>query len=263
MDAHKFFLDRFSDLYVHSPYLYIWRAAEAAAISKLIEKKHLSGNRILDMGCGDGVFSSVLFDKIFTGSDLSYPSLRKAASSGLYINNIQADATNLPFKNESFDMCFSNCVFEHILNDNRAFSETSRVLQRNSYLLITIANDDFVSMLPGYSFLKKFFPAFWRVLTKRIDRSLVHYHYYNISSLGKYLKELDLELIDCEPYLTLRPFRMFIILRTIEFKLRSMRLYKFHLILSKIFRNMIKSFSVSSSDHLGKHSGLAILCKKV
>lgn len=261
MNADKFFLNKFMDLYPHSPYLYIWRAAEAAAIAKLINKHHLNAKRILDIGCGDGIFSSVLFDKIFTGSDLSYRSLRKASSSGLYLNNIQANATSLPLKNKSFDMCFSNCVFEHIINDKSAFSEASRVLHTDGYFLISVPSDNFESMLPCY-FLKKIFPAFWNKLTIKIDRSLMHHHYYNMDFLDNYLRGLDMELIDVEPYVALRQFKVWIILRTLESILKRIRMKKVNLMLSGILRNLIKSYPFLLSHYSVKNGGLAILWKK-
>jgi ubiquinone/menaquinone biosynthesis C-methylase UbiE len=262
MDNDKVFLDKFMDLYVHSPYLYIWRAAEAAAIAKLINKNHLNGNHILDIGCGDGIFSSVLFEKIFAGSDLSFRSLIKAGASGVYLNNLQADAVSLPFKDESFKMCFSNCVFEHIYNDNKAFSEANRVLQKDGYFIFTVPSDDFESMLPGY-FLRKLFPVFWKMLTARLDRSLVHYHYYNLRSLEDKLRETGLQVIDCQPYVTPKQFKIWIVSRTVESAFKRLKMQRVNLLLAKIFRRLFKSRSAPMSVDFGKHGGLAILCRKI
>jgi SAM-dependent methyltransferase len=241
----------------------IWRSSEVEAIAKLLNSLHSPRQHILDVGCGDGVLSSVLFRKVFVGCDRLYPSIKKARSQWLYCNVLQANAIELPFKNRSFDMCFSNCVIEHIKNDTKVFREISRVLKTNGYFLATFPSDSFESMIPGY-FIKPLFPQLWEKIMIKINRSLIHYHYYNLSSLELNLETVGLKLVKFEQYVPLPLFRLWIILRTLERVLPYLRLQKVYLALSKIFYNIFGPYlKVAISGRSEKQGGLAVLCKKI
>lgn len=83
--------------------------------NKLILKQNY---KILDIGCGRGVYSIILGCKdYFTiGIDIDESSLRKAQTWSMKrniknISFIRADATNLPFKDNSFNLIISSEVF--------------------------------------------------------------------------------------------------------------------------------------------------------
>lgn len=54
-----------------------------------------------------------------------------------------ADAANLPYENEFFDVAFSFSTLEHIpnvQNRNKAFKELSRVTKKGGYVIVTVPN---------------------------------------------------------------------------------------------------------------------------
>jgi ubiquinone/menaquinone biosynthesis C-methylase UbiE len=50
------------------------------------------------------------------------------------------DASDLPFKDESFQLVHGNTVLEHIPNYEKAFSEVVRVCSTKGYIVITVPN---------------------------------------------------------------------------------------------------------------------------
>jgi SAM-dependent methyltransferase len=78
--------------------------------------------RVLELGAGDGVQTTVLrgmFPKV-TPVDI--------APSGDVEGMIIADAADLPFEDDSFDLIFSSNVLEHVEQLDVAFNEMKRVL---------------------------------------------------------------------------------------------------------------------------------------
>lgn len=58
---------------------------------------------------------------------------------GEWRNGVQCqDVQNLTYANESFDICSSTEVFEHVPDDQRGFSEISRVLKPGGYFVFTV-----------------------------------------------------------------------------------------------------------------------------
>ena len=101
-------------------------------------KKH---DVILDIGSGGGIFDNELskfVDKVIA-FDLSYNNIveskKIAARKNIY--HLTADATNLPFKNNSFTKIIAADILEHIPEDKIAIKEVDRVLKKNGILVIT------------------------------------------------------------------------------------------------------------------------------
>ena len=103
-----------------------------------IEDKH----KILEIGCGPGALAESLFRwyseaQIF-GVDRDSNFIDFAREKNLHINFLEGDATNLPFKNESFDATISNTVVEHI-EPKKFYGEQYRVLKENGVCLVLSA----------------------------------------------------------------------------------------------------------------------------
>ncbi len=122
------------------------------AFLRAIECRNVSGVAfappILDLGCGDGVFGSNLFEgrqgAIACGIDLSQKDIRQAQKTGVYRLLQVADISHLPLASNSIGTIFSNSVFEHLENIDAALKEATRVLKSGGKLIITSPNDRLV-----------------------------------------------------------------------------------------------------------------------
>ncbi|MCA9955963.1 MAG: class I SAM-dependent methyltransferase, partial [Anaerolineales bacterium] len=110
----------------------------------------------LDVGCGDGHFSQMVFDrKLDAGIDPWWNPLKKAQHSGMYDLALQAMGDTLPFADDHFASAFSNSVLEHIPDIQPVLNETNRVLQMNGRFLITMPSHNFTNYLGGAAFLER------------------------------------------------------------------------------------------------------------
>ncbi len=102
---------------------------------------------ILDIGCGTGAIITdiaSLTDGRITGIDIDKRKLeqaRKAASHISRITFVEADAMNLPFKDETFDLVVSSVVLMYIKDKQKAVTEMVRVTQKNGIVLATMEPD--------------------------------------------------------------------------------------------------------------------------
>jgi ubiquinone/menaquinone biosynthesis C-methylase UbiE len=103
-----------------------------------------AGKRVLELGCGAG--SDLLrFAKAgarVTGVDLS-PSSASLAKTRLHVYNCQgnvliADAEQLPFKTDSFDLVYSWGVLHHTPDTEQAIKEVYRVAKSGSDICIML-----------------------------------------------------------------------------------------------------------------------------
>lgn len=93
-------------------------------------------NKILDVGCGRGIFLESDFKRII-GIDRKHSFLKECVGRNFTVAS--ADALTLPFKDQSFDGIYCAGVIEHFLPDdvNRLFLEMARVLKMGRLLVIT------------------------------------------------------------------------------------------------------------------------------
>lgn len=120
-------------LYVAPVSLSIVRAVEGELFSREVFKRP-----VLDIGCGDGLFASIIYkDKIDVGLDLSLKEINLAKKRNCYANFVNANAANIPFRDNTFGTIISNCVFEHIADLSHAFTEIFRVLKPGGKYIFT------------------------------------------------------------------------------------------------------------------------------
>jgi len=119
------------------------RAVEA----EFYQDYHLSAP-VLDVGCGDGHFASVVFDRpVDVGLDPWRDPIRKAAMLGGYKQLVQADGGRMPFQDEYFASAFSNSVLEHIPHVEKVLRETARVLRHGGLFLFSVPNPGYLEQL--------------------------------------------------------------------------------------------------------------------
>ena len=170
----------------------LWRASEAAVLSQ-VPMEH----PILDIGCGDGLFAKLLFERpVDAGIDLSISHLTKARESGAYVDLRVADATELPFEDGSFATVFSNCVLEHIPDVDAVCREASRVLRPGGQFVFTVPTEHFGDFL--------FFPTVFKAIglpgladryVAALNHVFAHYHTQGIRQWRRRLEAAGLELV--------------------------------------------------------------------
>lgn len=102
----------------------------------------------LDVGCGDGHFVTVAFERqIDAGIDPAMNSLKEAARRGGYKRLFQADGARLPFPDNYFASGMSNSVLEHIPQVEAVLAEVQRVLQPGAPFVFCGPNTRFLEAL--------------------------------------------------------------------------------------------------------------------
>lgn len=107
----------------------------------------VGGLRILEVACGRGGFAGLLASRgaVMFGVDFSEKALQiaQAKSNGtphIHVNLAQADAENLPFSDESFDVIVSCETIEHLPDPANALKEMARVCCAGGTLYLTTPN---------------------------------------------------------------------------------------------------------------------------
>lgn len=102
------------------------------------------GERILDAGCGTGIFT---LDFLSTGAkivglDISIPMLRRARTKpgGHLLRVLGGDVLALPFADESFDKAVSVTALEFIADGRKAVAELFRVTRRGGTIVVATLN---------------------------------------------------------------------------------------------------------------------------
>ena len=110
------------------------------------------GDKILDMGCGEGrhtARASEFPGTLCVGSDMCHDDLVTAGKKLTFHHQLipgpvgnwtlaRSDIEKLPFKNASFDLVICSEVMEHIKEEQTALQELVRVLKPGGTLAITV-----------------------------------------------------------------------------------------------------------------------------
>ncbi|UCC52254.1 MAG: class I SAM-dependent methyltransferase [Anaerolineaceae bacterium] len=103
---------------------------------------------MLDVGCGDGHFASIAFDKsLDVGVDPWSSPIRRATTLGGHRFLVQSDGGRLPFPDEYYGSAISNSALEHIVHVEEVLRETARVLKPGAPFLFTVPNPAYFSEL--------------------------------------------------------------------------------------------------------------------
>jgi 2-polyprenyl-3-methyl-5-hydroxy-6-metoxy-1,4-benzoquinol methylase len=114
----------FDYVLTNSPFLSAWFSGRT-----------FKGQRVLDLGCGTGVFAALLarLGGVVSAIDLTEygvkTAVETAARQGVQVSVARMDAENLAFKDAAFDFIYSWGVLHHTANMESAISEVYRILK--------------------------------------------------------------------------------------------------------------------------------------
>jgi SAM-dependent methyltransferase len=110
----------------------------------------------LDVGCGDGHFAKITFDRrLEVGLDPWAGPIRQAAHNDGYRSLVQADGGRMPFPDGHFASAISNSVLEHIPQVQKVLAELRRVLNPDAQFLFCVPNPRYLSELSVAGFLTR------------------------------------------------------------------------------------------------------------
>jgi SAM-dependent methyltransferase len=173
-------------LELQGPSLALWRAAEIAAL-----REQTFEPPILDLGCGDGIVTSMVLSQVEIGLDPDRHVIEQAARQGIYkqFEIAPAEASTLP--DASIGTILSNSVLEHIPNLDAVLATASRVLRPGGRLIFTTPTDVFSTWLTLP--LRKY--ASWR------NRQLCHFNLWPVEQWSYHLSKAGLRIETLRSYL--------------------------------------------------------------
>jgi len=134
---------------------------------------------VLDVGCGDGHFGSVLFrNGADVGLDAGLADLSEARGRGVYRLLVDADSGAMPFPPAAFASIVSNCVFEHIPDIDSTVAEIGRVLKPGGLFACTVIGERFSELLMDARAWRRLgLGRAHRAYLEWFNRKSVHFHF--------------------------------------------------------------------------------------
>lgn len=136
---------------------YVWRHGQDRRLAQIRQHVPLEGRRILDVGCGLGMYVEKLlqFSDRVCGVDVDE---EKVAQAGLRLPGIYcAPAEELPFRDSDFDVILLNEVIEHVRDDRQAVRECYRCLAPGGAIIIYAPNRWYPFETHGFFFGGRYF----------------------------------------------------------------------------------------------------------
>lgn len=147
-DPTRDYLTLLLNQYWFAPPVALWRAIELRTLAAEVFSRP-----ILDLGCGDGLITQVLFQgepPVESGFDPWLAQVQKAPATRAYVRVQQALGNAMPYPSGAFGSVFSNSVLEHIPDLDPVVREVSRVLRPGGRAFFTVPSDAFRRLLAGY-----------------------------------------------------------------------------------------------------------------
>lgn len=158
--------------------------------TKLLER----GNRLLDVGCGNGVLGYIAKNsyKEVYGIDISENALKIAKRRGVIAKKVNINYEKIPFEDKYFDAVVCLDVIEHVFEPRNLIKEISRIMKFNGILIISSPNIRNWKHLFDLVVLGKF--------PKTADDSDHwdggHLHYFTYGDVENILKKNNIKVIE-------------------------------------------------------------------
>lgn len=139
--TRSYYFRTIADQFEHLDNPYDVKRRKEIVFDEFLLGHDLKNAQVLDAGCGYGAFSSTLAQKEchLTSIDIVYE-LAKMTMDRTKMFACVADASMLPFCDETFDYVVSSEMVEHTSSPIKTVLELLRVTKQNGYLIITTPN---------------------------------------------------------------------------------------------------------------------------
>jgi len=166
----------------------------------------VKGDKVLDLGCGNGRFFEILKGKSinYIGVDSSEKLIKIARERYPGARFQVADALSLPFSDDSFDKIYSIAVLHQIPSGEfrvKFLKEARRVLKQDGLLILTVwkfRTKEELSLIFKYTILKLIgkskldFRDIFEPWGKKIER---YYHCFSKKELVNLVKKADFQVL--------------------------------------------------------------------
>jgi len=160
----------------------------------------------LDLGCGDGHFASLTFDRpLEVGLDPWEGPLREARQRGSYQKVVNAPGNKIPYEDGAFASAVSNSVLEHIPDLDPVLAELARVMKPGAPFIFCVPNHNFLGALSVSNFFDRIgLKGLGNAYRRFFNRIARHHHCDDPQTWQARLERTGFELVDWWHYFSPR-----------------------------------------------------------
>jgi SAM-dependent methyltransferase len=102
----------------------------------------LAGRRVLDVGCGIGMYTAAFLRETLQvfGVEIEHERALEAQEQRRAAGVVQSPGEHLPFPDATFDIVFSHEVLEHVADDRACVTEMVRVTRPGGRIVVFVPN---------------------------------------------------------------------------------------------------------------------------
>lgn len=188
---------------LYPPSVVLWRTIEARAVREAFSR-HAIRRPILDVGCGEGIFGSIVFgqNSLDVGLEIDDSLVEAASATGTYQQVVLGNGSEFPLNTGYFASVFSNSVIEHIDELDSVLAEIARVLEPMGLFVATVPSS---TLAEGLYFKRRLsslgLTALANAYALAVNRKLHHVNLHNADGWRARLSNVGLDLIEATPYL--------------------------------------------------------------
>jgi SAM-dependent methyltransferase len=159
---------------------------------------------ILDVGCGDGLFTDIAFGgREVWGIDIDASEGRHAHNTKAYAQVILGDITRARLPQDFFGSCVANCSMEHIPRIGDALQNIRRSLKPGAEAFLFVPNKDWAShMLVPRGLRALGMDGLARAVQQKVDGVFKHHHLHDREGWTRLVEDAGFEVISVDPALS-------------------------------------------------------------
>lgn len=166
----------------------IWHTHKLAVFKKVVHSYNFP--KILDVGCASGTLThqiSLIFpnSKVY-GVDIYKKTLILGKKKYPHINFIHADAHQLPFGSNWFDLVVSYETIEHVLDPEKMLKELRRVVKKKGLVIVAMDSGSLLFKLVWW---------FWEKSKGKVWKG-AHLHPYTHTQLERIIKDAKFRILE-------------------------------------------------------------------